>query len=174
MVSLSANHMKRHIFIIHGSHHLTDHAFNGDGLVAWGFVNELARRGHRLHVLTDRLDVAAPVPPNCTLVEPDSPVVWRQRLENGFSAGPLRDALLKPRRATAKEAAHEYDGLRSRRKRAPLSSMAFWRHPLLRILLSELPGAVAFSRWPHGRPWQDAAARISDKRLFPLKTAETR
>ena len=60
---------KRRIFIIHGSHNLTDHAFNGDGLVAWGYINELARRGHTLHVATDRLDVAAKPPPNLTLVE---------------------------------------------------------------------------------------------------------
>jgi glycosyltransferase involved in cell wall biosynthesis len=60
---------RRRIFIIHGSHHLTDHAFSGDGLVAWGFISELARRGHEIHVATDRLDVLAPSPPNLTLVE---------------------------------------------------------------------------------------------------------
>lgn len=60
---------KRRVFIIHGSHNLTDHAFNGDGLVAWGYIDELARRGHTLHVATDRLDVKAAPRPNLTLVE---------------------------------------------------------------------------------------------------------
>jgi glycosyltransferase involved in cell wall biosynthesis len=65
--SLSAS--KKRIFIIHGSHFLTDHLFHGDGLVAWGFIDELARRGHRVHVATDRLDVRAHTPPNLTLIE---------------------------------------------------------------------------------------------------------
>jgi len=59
----------RRIFVIHGSHNLTDHSFNGDGLVAWGFINELANRGHQVYVATDKLDVRGPVPPNLTLAE---------------------------------------------------------------------------------------------------------
>jgi glycosyltransferase involved in cell wall biosynthesis len=57
------------IFVVHASHHLTDHLPHGDGLVAWGFVNELAKRGHRIHAVTDHLDVRADTPPNLTLVE---------------------------------------------------------------------------------------------------------
>lgn len=60
---------QRRILIIHGSQHLTDHLPNGDGLVAWGFIKELARRGHRIHVATERLDVKEPTPSNLTLVE---------------------------------------------------------------------------------------------------------
>jgi glycosyltransferase involved in cell wall biosynthesis len=57
------------IFIIHASHNLTNHKENGDGLVAWGYIAELARRGHRIHAVTDKLDVVGDVPPNLTLVE---------------------------------------------------------------------------------------------------------
>jgi glycosyltransferase involved in cell wall biosynthesis len=54
---------------MHASHNLTDHRENGDGLVAWGFLAELARRGHRVHAVTDRLDVAGEVPRNLVLYE---------------------------------------------------------------------------------------------------------
>ena len=57
------------IFIVHGSQYLTDHFFNGDGLVAWGFISELARRGHRVHVLTERANLSSAPPPNVTIVE---------------------------------------------------------------------------------------------------------
>ncbi len=54
---------------MHASPYLTDHLPNGDGLVAWGFVNELAKRGHRIHAVTDRLEVRSEPSPNLTLVE---------------------------------------------------------------------------------------------------------
>jgi glycosyltransferase involved in cell wall biosynthesis len=54
---------------MHASHNLTDHGENGDGLVAWGFLTELARGGHRVHAVTDRLDVAGDVPRNLVLYE---------------------------------------------------------------------------------------------------------
>jgi glycosyltransferase involved in cell wall biosynthesis len=54
---------------MHASHNLTDHRENGDGLVAWGFLAELARRGHRVHAVTDRLDVVGEVPRNLVLYE---------------------------------------------------------------------------------------------------------
>jgi glycosyltransferase involved in cell wall biosynthesis len=57
------------IFIIHASHNLTNHAASGDGLVAWGYIAELARAGHRIHAVTDRLDVVGPIPPNLSLIE---------------------------------------------------------------------------------------------------------
>ena len=41
---------------------LTDHRPHGDGLVAYGFVRELAARGHELHVATGGLDLAAAPP----------------------------------------------------------------------------------------------------------------
>jgi glycosyltransferase involved in cell wall biosynthesis len=56
------------IFIIH-AHNLTNHNANGDGLVAWAFINELARRGHRIHAVTDKLDVCGEIPSNLTLIE---------------------------------------------------------------------------------------------------------
>jgi glycosyltransferase involved in cell wall biosynthesis len=57
------------IFVVHGSPYLTDHFFHGDGLVAWGFIAELARRGHVIHVLTERANLLAGPPPNVTIVE---------------------------------------------------------------------------------------------------------
>lgn len=55
------------IFIIHASELLTDHLPHGDGTVAWGFIRELARRGHNLHVACQRVDLADPLPGNITL-----------------------------------------------------------------------------------------------------------
>jgi glycosyltransferase involved in cell wall biosynthesis len=57
------------IFALHASHNLTDHGEHGDGLVAWGFLTELARRGHRVHAVTERLDVAGDIPRNLVLYE---------------------------------------------------------------------------------------------------------
>ena len=55
------------IFIIHASDLVTDHRPHGDGTVAWGFIRELGRRGHRLHVACERVDLAEAPPPNVTL-----------------------------------------------------------------------------------------------------------
>lgn len=66
---MSAPSASLRIFIIHASHHLTNHAPSGDGLVAWGYIAELARMGHRIHAVTDKLDVLGEVPPNLTLIE---------------------------------------------------------------------------------------------------------
>jgi glycosyltransferase involved in cell wall biosynthesis len=66
---VNAGNARLRLFIIHASHHLTNHAANGDGLVAWGYIAELGRRGHRIHAVTDRLDVRGDVPPNLTPVE---------------------------------------------------------------------------------------------------------
>lgn len=46
---------------------LTDHLPHGDGLVAYGFVRELAARGHELHVAAGGLDLAAAPPPGVHL-----------------------------------------------------------------------------------------------------------
>lgn len=40
------------VFIAHPSDMLTDHLPNGDGLVAFGFISELLRRGYQLHIAT--------------------------------------------------------------------------------------------------------------------------
>lgn len=55
------------IFVLHPSDVLTDHIPNGDGLIAFGFLSELAARGHRLHVAFDSIDLKQPLPTNVTL-----------------------------------------------------------------------------------------------------------
>jgi glycosyltransferase involved in cell wall biosynthesis len=52
------------IFVPHGATKLTDHESHGDGLVQWAFVCELARRGHRLTVLTPAVAIRGPIPEN--------------------------------------------------------------------------------------------------------------
>jgi glycosyltransferase involved in cell wall biosynthesis len=52
------------VFIAHPSGLLTDHLPHGDGLVAHGFIRELAARGHDLHVAAQRVDLREPLPPN--------------------------------------------------------------------------------------------------------------
>jgi glycosyltransferase involved in cell wall biosynthesis len=46
---------------------LTDHRPHGDGLVAFGFIRELAARGHELHVAAGIVDVQGALPPNVHL-----------------------------------------------------------------------------------------------------------
>jgi glycosyltransferase involved in cell wall biosynthesis len=48
---------------------LTDHRPHGDGLVAWGFLRELAGRGHALEVAARAVDVRGPVPPGVRVHE---------------------------------------------------------------------------------------------------------
>lgn len=55
------------IFVIHPSQFLTDFRGHGDGLTAFGFISQLARRGHRLHVAVEAADLRDPLPPNVTL-----------------------------------------------------------------------------------------------------------
>ena len=55
------------IFVAHCSDLLTDHLPHGDGLVAHGFISSLARRGHRLHVAAQRVELREPLPENVTL-----------------------------------------------------------------------------------------------------------
>src|SRR3984893_17010466 len=57
------------IFVPHCSDLLTDHLPHGDGLVAHGFITSLARRGHRLHVAAQRVDLREPLPANVTVHE---------------------------------------------------------------------------------------------------------
>ncbi|MDB5093089.1 MAG: hypothetical protein JWO85_1190 [Candidatus Eremiobacteraeota bacterium] len=63
------------IFIVHPSELLTDHRPHGDGIVAYGFVAALARRGHRVHVACQEVDVRGPVPANVVL----HPIACRER-----------------------------------------------------------------------------------------------
>ncbi|HEX4486941.1 MAG TPA: glycosyltransferase family 4 protein [Terriglobales bacterium] len=55
------------IFVPHCSDVLTDHLPHGDGLIAHGFMTHLARRGHRLHVAAERVELREPIHPNITL-----------------------------------------------------------------------------------------------------------
>ena len=55
------------IFFAAPSALLTDHRPHGDGLVAFGFLSELASRGHELHVAAQRIDVRTQLPPNVHL-----------------------------------------------------------------------------------------------------------
>jgi L-malate glycosyltransferase len=55
------------VFIVHPSDMLTDHLPHGDGTVAWGFIRELGRRGHNVHVACEGIDLLEKAPPNVTL-----------------------------------------------------------------------------------------------------------
>jgi glycosyltransferase involved in cell wall biosynthesis len=58
-----------HIFVPHCSDVLTDHLPHGDGLIAHGFITNLARRGHQLHVAAQRVELREPLPANVTVHE---------------------------------------------------------------------------------------------------------
>jgi glycosyltransferase involved in cell wall biosynthesis len=51
------------VFVIAPAAMLTDHRAHGDGLVAYGFIRELAARGHELHVAAGRVDLRTGPPP---------------------------------------------------------------------------------------------------------------
>ena len=55
------------IFVIHPSPMLTDHLPHGDGLTAFGFIEQLASRGYRLHVAVECVDVHRALPENVTI-----------------------------------------------------------------------------------------------------------
>jgi len=58
---------KLNIFVAHPSGLLTDCRPNGDGLLAFGFIQHLAERGHRLLVAVERSDIAGRLPDNVVL-----------------------------------------------------------------------------------------------------------
>ena len=51
------------IFVPHASDELTDNLPSGDGLVAFGFIEQLARRGHLLDVASPTINIKGPIPP---------------------------------------------------------------------------------------------------------------
>jgi glycosyltransferase involved in cell wall biosynthesis len=61
------NVVQLRIFVIPPSAMLTDHLPHGDGLVAHGFIEEIGRRGHELHVATAGLDLRGDLPQNVHL-----------------------------------------------------------------------------------------------------------
>jgi glycosyltransferase involved in cell wall biosynthesis len=76
VASPAASSRRLTIFVIHPSDMLTDHRPHGDGTVAWGFISELGRRGHRVHVACHRVDLATPPPPNITIHRIDTRRPW--------------------------------------------------------------------------------------------------
>jgi glycosyltransferase involved in cell wall biosynthesis len=68
------------IFVVPPWALLTDHYPYGDGLVAFGFIRELAARGHELHVAAFGLDLRDPLPAG----------VHIHRLGRGEHPGPVR------------------------------------------------------------------------------------
>jgi glycosyltransferase involved in cell wall biosynthesis len=58
---------KLNIFIIHASAVLTDSRANGDGLLCYRFIRELALRGHRIAVACESVELQAPLPANVAL-----------------------------------------------------------------------------------------------------------
>jgi glycosyltransferase involved in cell wall biosynthesis len=69
-------------FIVAPSALLTDHLPHGDGLVAFGFIRELARRGHELHVAAGRVALRSQPPPNVhvhSLGGPRPRFMWETR-----------------------------------------------------------------------------------------------
>jgi L-malate glycosyltransferase len=69
------------IFIPHCSDLLTDHLPHGDGLIAHGFISHLARRGHRVHVAAQRVDLKQALGPNVTIHQisehSSGEILWR-------------------------------------------------------------------------------------------------
>jgi L-malate glycosyltransferase len=61
------NIVTRRLFVIPPSAMLTDHLPHGDGLVALGFIEQIARRGHELHVAAGGLDLRRELPENVHL-----------------------------------------------------------------------------------------------------------
>ena len=94
------------IFVIHPSNLVTDHRPHGDGTVAWGFIRELARRGHRVHVACEDVSLASPPPPNVTFY----PIRTRKRWGTAFTLEyAIRARLLyeRLRRTTRFDVAHQ-------------------------------------------------------------------
>ncbi len=81
--------MPLRLFLIAPSALLTDHRPHGDGLVAFGFIRELAARGHELHVAAGRVALRDSLPANVhvhALVDDQDPgpvarprFMWRLR-----------------------------------------------------------------------------------------------
>ena len=101
------------IFVLHPSHYFTDHHPHGDGLIAFGFIENLARRGHEIHVAVPLMDVRQPLPPNVHLhpirtwnppsaVYPSAP----HRLEYAWRAAQLFGKL---RRSVAFDVIHQFN-----------------------------------------------------------------
>jgi L-malate glycosyltransferase len=63
----SSNSPKLSIFVPHPSDRLTNCKPDGDGLVAFGFIQHLAQRGHTLHVVVNSAEIEGSLPNNIKL-----------------------------------------------------------------------------------------------------------
>lgn len=81
------------LFISFPTKPLTDWLPNGDGLIAYQIIVELARRGHTLHVVSPYADLKGPLPPRVTVYQmsdrPNAPrpgvlayMLWTRRILN--------------------------------------------------------------------------------------------
>jgi L-malate glycosyltransferase len=89
-----------HIFVPHCSDLLTDHLPHGDGLIAHGFLTHLARRGHRLHIAVERVDLREPLHQNITVhqIPPAKLGRFFSRIEYMFRVRGLFSRLHRDRR----------------------------------------------------------------------------
>jgi L-malate glycosyltransferase len=58
---------KLNIFFVHASELITDHLPHGDGLIAFGFLEALAERGHQVYVAVERSAIRGRIPSNLHL-----------------------------------------------------------------------------------------------------------
>ncbi len=65
------NNDKLSIFISHPSDYLTNYQPHGDGLIAFAFINQLAQRGHTLHVAATTTDIQGKLPENIIIYPTD-------------------------------------------------------------------------------------------------------
>ena len=88
------------IFVPHCSDLLTDYLPHGDGLIAHGFITNLARRGHQLHVAAQRVELREPLLANITLYQSPLRTTGRilSRLEYMFRVRRLLHGLSKSMR----------------------------------------------------------------------------
>ena len=136
------------VFIVHPSDLLTDHLPNGDGLVAYGFIHELAARGYRLHIATRKTALREVLPENATL----------HSLPSRF-ANPALDRLAYMRSARR---------LLQRLRRAEQIDLVHQMNPVfaglsLGLLGSGLPLVLGtfVARWPGGEVTDAGRSRLS-------------
>jgi L-malate glycosyltransferase len=66
-MTYSSQSPKLSIFVPHPSDRLTNCKPDGDGLVAFGFIQHLAQRGHTLHVVVNSVEIEGTLPKNIKL-----------------------------------------------------------------------------------------------------------
>jgi glycosyltransferase involved in cell wall biosynthesis len=136
------------VFIAHPSDLLTDHVPNGDGLVAYGFIRELAARDYRLHIAVRGVALREPLPPNVVLhpIPPRCPSPVRDRLQAMYSIRRLLARLLRQERI---DVVHQMNPVF-----AGLS---------LGLIGCGLPLVLGtfVARWPDGEVWEEGQGRLT-------------